>query len=755
MAVGLKLRLLNHWQIKLVLGRFTASAQSRGSIRAHVGFLDAASIWFMWKHSSSSGQMVPWLARICFRAAGDMVWVRRACINAKSATEGSVTKGKRSASRLAKGSSTGASRVAVDDTGKLSAVAALEAWSWGPTSSASQGIVGETLTGANCSRSTRITGCRVIHRQSPAARWPNAKSDPELQSKTQTSCSVKSISSHDAWMTAATVSSGDPRRTTYGVRSVSWTTVTLEGPPMWRDCTHGVKATSSMGKSGKSKTGGSGKGSPTPQWAETSWLSTDPSRQEGQSDCHHGKPDQCASEAGNQPKQIEKEQPSVPSPQLQDEDHQATQVQGLHWEWQSQLEADDGARAWWSQSPIQHLATGQEHHTSHGWTACHDWIPGPYIHNDIQTLDRSSCAMQWVPCCQASRTNGQDSVRTVQFSGVQNQLIQLRLRQSQGALEQISGMLGCKEALQQPSAEKWSCQNSPPTSTARHPHLFEVQGSLGEVISALTSEGVYEATNHRISPCVLYTFQNDRHWTKQIPGAKCLWQREGPASWKRLARKTAHESGWMRMQTEKLLQHLVITNAPSYHRNVRMHLTKSRSKKSTPISSTHRFHTGMIEPQGTDAKSCTQFDHVPQIVTVAPAISDNILHVINKENGHPSFLNQSALENSDGVTWSRDLERSEKLHLGLVWHGQRCPKMVSSDALTTSATTSTWLPSVVAGSKNQLIGVPASPRSEAIAKQDRGSQNHPKSARAALPAGRAFGHETICQIYVIHVIDLV
>ena len=444
-----------------------------------------------------------------------------------------------------------------------------------------------------------------------------------------------------------------------------------------------------------------------------------------------------------------------PSPQLQDEDHQATQVQGLHWEWQSQLEADDGARAWWSQSPIQHLATGQEHHTSHGWTACHDWIPGPYIHNDIQTLDRSSCAMQWVPCCQASRTNGQDSVRTVQFSGVQNQLIQLRLRQSQGALEQISGMLGCKEALQQPSAEKWSCQNSPPTSTARHPHLFEVQGSLGEVISALTSEGVYEATNHRISPCVLYTFQNDRHWTKQIPGAKCLWQREGPASWKRLARKTTHESGWMRMQTEKLLQHLVITNAHSYHRNVRMHLTKSRSKKSTPISSTHRFHTGMIEPQGTDAKSCTQFDHVPQIVTVAPAISDNILHVINKENGHPSFLNQSALENSDGVTWSRDLERSEKLHLGLVWHGQRCPKMVSSDALTTSATTSTWLPSVVAGSKNQLIGVPASPRSEAIAKQDRGSQNHPKSARAALPAGRAFGHETICQIYVIHVIDLV
>jgi hypothetical protein len=104
------------------------------------------------------------------------------------------------------------------------------------------------------------------------------------------------------------------------------------------------------------------------------------------------------------------------------------------------------------------------------------------------------------------------------------------------------------------------------------------------------------------------------------------------------------------MQTEKLLQHLVITNAPSYHRNVRMHLTKSRSKKSTPISSTHRFHTGMIEPQGTDAKSCTQFEHVPQIVTVAPAISDNILHVINKENGHPSFLNQSALENSDGVT---------------------------------------------------------------------------------------------------------
>lgn len=99
------------------------------------------------------------------------------------------------------------------------------------------------------------------------------------------------------------------------------------------------------------------------------------------------------------------------------------------------------------------------------------------------------------------------------------------------------------------------------------------------------------------------------------------------------------------MQTEKLLQHLVITNAPSYHRNA-----KSRSERSTPISSTHRFHTGMIEPQGTDAKSCTQLDHVPQIVTVAPAISDNILHVINKENGHPSFLNQSALEHSDGVT---------------------------------------------------------------------------------------------------------
>ena len=104
MAVGLTGWLLNQAERSPLLGRFSASAATRGSNKAHDGLRAAWTIWLTCHMSSSSAHTAPWLAKICLRDSTSMCWRRRASTVMTSDTAGGGTETSRELASVVKGS---------------------------------------------------------------------------------------------------------------------------------------------------------------------------------------------------------------------------------------------------------------------------------------------------------------------------------------------------------------------------------------------------------------------------------------------------------------------------------------------------------------------------------------------------------------------------------------------------------------------------------------------------------------------------
>ena len=199
-------------------------------------------------------------------------------------------------------------------------------------------------------------------------------------------------------------------------------------------------------------------------------------------------------------------------------------------------------------------------------------------------------------------------------------------------------------------------EHSPPTVTATHPDIIQLQIHFGANVFTFFAERLNGILDHSVCSCIGNTLKYQRSTLQE----KCSIQNfgqtlgsavEGPlhgtSHRKRLARKTGCNCGWSRMDAMYTSYSSGETYGANYGRNSRVHVYECLTEQRIGIYGTDNGKTCFTESMRSNTHPWAKFDHIPGVITSPAWVLQHHRWITCLESRHEHLVDQRGTQNSD------------------------------------------------------------------------------------------------------------